>query len=159
MSSDVDKYHPYRLTARFKFSNLSYPMGASLSDILFSFVLEKYIVCDVCGLRSPSFVSNSVLNISPTDTSSIQNWFYKECTMASQITSTTVVYSIVYLGADLRKHQSSASLAFVRGIHLDRWIPRTNGQQRGKCFHLMTSSINHKSVNAGDSNGKHQKQP
>ena len=22
----------------------------------------------------------------------------------------------------------------------DRWIPRTNGQQRGKCFHLMTSS-------------------
>ena len=23
----------------------------------------------------------------------------------------------------------------------DRWIPRTNGQQRGKCFHLMTSSF------------------
>ena len=22
----------------------------------------------------------------------------------------------------------------------DRWLPRTNGQQRGKCFHLMTSS-------------------
>ena len=22
----------------------------------------------------------------------------------------------------------------------DRWIPCTNGQQRGKCFHLMTSS-------------------
>ena len=22
----------------------------------------------------------------------------------------------------------------------DRWIPRTNGQWRGKCFHLMTSS-------------------
>ena len=22
----------------------------------------------------------------------------------------------------------------------DRWIPRTNGQKRGKCFHLMTSS-------------------
>ena len=22
----------------------------------------------------------------------------------------------------------------------DRWIPRTNGQERGKCFHLMTSS-------------------
>ena len=27
---------------------------------------------------------------------------------------------------------------FVRGIH--RWIRRTNGQLRGKCFHLMTSS-------------------
>ena len=37
--------------------------------------------------------------------------------MASQITSLTIVYSTVYLGADQRKHQSSASLAFVRGIH------------------------------------------
>ena len=36
--------------------------------------------------------------------------------MASQITSLTIVYSIVYSGADQRKHQSSASLAFVRGI-------------------------------------------
>ena len=38
-------------------------------------------------------------------------------TMTSQITSLTVVYSIVCSGADQRKHQSSASLAFVRGIH------------------------------------------
>ena len=59
--------------------------------------------------------------------------------MASQITSLTVVYSIVYSDADQRKHQSSASLFFVRGIHRDRWIPRTKGQLRGKCFHLMTS--------------------
>ena len=36
--------------------------------------------------------------------------------MASQITSLTIVYSTVYSGADQRKHQSSASLAFVRGI-------------------------------------------
>ena len=86
-------------------------------------------------------------------------------TIASQITSLTIVYSIVYSNADQRKHQSSASLAFVRGITQsfiqtqikenikgprhwplcgeftgDRWIPRTNGQLRGKCFHLMTSS-------------------
>ena len=54
-------------------SSTTYPLGASLSDILFSFVLEKYIVCDVCGLRSPSFESSSVLYISPTDTSSMQN--------------------------------------------------------------------------------------
>ena len=38
-------------------------------------------------------------------------------TMASHITSLTMVYSTVYLGVDQRKHQSSASLAFVRGIH------------------------------------------
>ena len=37
--------------------------------------------------------------------------------MASQITSLTIVYSPVYSGADQRKHQSSASLAFVSGIH------------------------------------------
>ena len=43
--------------------------------------------------------------------------------MASQITSLTIVYSAVYSGTDQRKHQSSASLAFG-----DRWIPRTNGQ-------------------------------
>ena len=53
-------------------SSTTYPTGASLSDILFSFVLEKYIVCDVCGLRCPSFESSSVLYISPTDTSSMQ---------------------------------------------------------------------------------------
>ena len=37
--------------------------------------------------------------------------------MASQITSLTIVYSTVYSDADQRKHQSSASLAFVGGIH------------------------------------------
>ena len=37
--------------------------------------------------------------------------------MASQITSLTIVYSTVYSDTDQRKHQSSASLAFVRGIH------------------------------------------
>ena len=39
--------------------------------------------------------------------------------MASQIASLVIVYSTVYLGADQRKPQSFASLAFVRGIH--RW--------------------------------------
>ena len=38
-------------------------------------------------------------------------------TMASQITSLTNVYSVVSSGADQRKHQSPASLAFVRGNH------------------------------------------
>ena len=37
--------------------------------------------------------------------------------MASQITSLTIVYSAVYSSAEQRKHQSSAILAFVRGIH------------------------------------------
>ena len=71
--------------------------------------------------------------------------------MTSQITSLTIAYSTIYSGADQRKHQSYASLAFVRGIHWwpaqikenikalrhwplweeftgDQWIPHTNGQ-------------------------------
>ena len=38
-------------------------------------------------------------------------------TIASQITSLTIAYSTVYSGADQRKHQRFASLAFVQGIH------------------------------------------
>ena len=63
--------------------------------------------------------------------------------IASQITSLTIVYSTVYSDTDERKHQSSASLAFVRGIHRSpvnfphKW-PVTR-----KCFHLMTSSCIH----------------
>ena len=41
--------------------------------------------------------------------------------MASQITSLTIVYSTSYSGVDQRKHQSSASLAFVWGIPRDRY--------------------------------------
>ena len=37
--------------------------------------------------------------------------------IATQTTSLTIVYSTVYTGPDQRKHQSSASLAFVRAIH------------------------------------------
>ena len=37
--------------------------------------------------------------------------------IASQITSLTIVCSTAYSDADQRKHQSSASLAFVRRIH------------------------------------------
>ena len=40
-------------------------------------------------------------------------------TMASQITSLTIVYTSVYSGVVQRKYQSSASLAFVRGMQ--RW--------------------------------------
>ena len=62
-------------------------------------------------------------NIKPTHAyTGTHHGHYSDVTvgmMASQITSFTIVYSPVYSGADQRKHQSSASLAFVRGIH--RW--------------------------------------
>ena len=61
-------------------------------------------------------------------------------TMASQITSLTIVYSIVYSGADQRKHQSSAPLAFVRGIHGGPVNSPHKWPVTRKYFHLMTSS-------------------
>ena len=61
-------------------------------------------------------------------------------TMASKITGFSIVYPTVWSDTDQRKHQGSASLAFVRGIH--RWPvnSHTKGQLRGKCSHLMMSS-------------------
>ena len=43
--------------------------------------------------------------------------------LASQVTGVSIVCSTVCSGADQRKYQSSASLAFVGGIH--RWASYT----------------------------------
>ena len=61
-------------------------------------------------------------------------------TMASQSTSRTIFCSAVYSRADQRKHQSSASLVFVWGIH--RWPVNSphKGPVTRKMFHLMPSS-------------------
>ena len=53
--------------------------------------------------------------------------------MASQITSLMIVYSTIYSGTDQRKHQSSASLAFVRGIQ--RWP--VNSPHKGPVMQKM----------------------
>ena len=65
--------------------------------------------------------------------------------IASQITSLTIVYSTVYSGADQRKHQSSASLASVRGFQ--RWPVNSphKGPEKRKMFPfddvIMAASI------------------
>ena len=60
--------------------------------------------------------------------------------IASQITSLTIVYSTVYTDADQRKHQSSASLAFMWGLHRGPVNSPYKWPVTRKCFHLMTSS-------------------
>ena len=60
--------------------------------------------------------------------------------MASQITSLAIVYSSVYSGADQRKHQSSGSLAFKRGIHRGPVNSPHKWPVARKTFHSMTSS-------------------
>ena len=58
--------------------------------------------------------------------------------MASQISGVSIVCSTVCSVADQRKHQSSASLAFMRGIH--RWpvVSPYKGPITQKIFHLVT---------------------
>ena len=73
------------------------------------------------------------------------------CSMASQITSLTIVYSAVYSGADQRKHQSSASVAFVPGIHRGVRGP-VNFQHKWPVTRkmLMTSSCGRITANRHD---------
>ena len=59
--------------------------------------------------------------------------------VASHFTSVSFVCSTVSSGEDKRKHQSSASLAFVRGIHRGPVDSPHKGLVTRKCFHLMTS--------------------
>ena len=73
-------------------------------------------------MRCMSFVFLSILLSNPGPWKDIcaAEQYYNDVTMgamASQITSITIVYSTVYSGADQRKYQSSASLAFLRGIY------------------------------------------
>ena len=58
-------------------------------------------------------------------------------TTTSEITCLTIVYSTVYLGADQRKHQSSASLAFARKMFsFDDVIMRDTGKCKMWTYHL-----------------------
>ena len=66
--------------------------------------------------------------------------YHANCSQPSDITVTSlwtpwclntgvsIVCSAISSGADQRKHQSSASLAFVRENHRSWWIPLTKGQ-------------------------------
>ena len=79
--------------------------------------------------------------INDTSTNKVTHWNdVIMSSIASKITSLMFVYPTVYSGADQRKHQSSASLAFVREIHRSPVNSPHKGPVTRKCFHLMTSS-------------------
>ena len=60
--------------------------------------------------------------------------------MALQIASLTTVYSTVCSGVHQRKHQTPRHWPLCGEFNGNRWIPRTKGEWRVQCFHLMTSS-------------------
>ena len=84
------------------------------SQWIFSISVSRVFRMDILARR------NELWPLSSSTTSCGLLQHYNDVTMAataSLITSLTIVYSTVYSSADQRKHQSSASLAFVQGIH------------------------------------------
>ena len=81
---------------------------------------QELAVPDVCFVKCYITTPDVIPLTSLTITAHMVINHYDDVIMgaiASQITSLTIVYSTLYSGADQSKHQSSASLAFVRGIH------------------------------------------
>ena len=50
----------------------------SFSELQFPFVLEKYIICDICTVKSPAFETTSLLYVTPTDCTSMQELLMQE---------------------------------------------------------------------------------
>ena len=86
-----------------------------------------YIWCYIYIFFTPTHLFDDMLNrVCPKNHAHglhcyvLSKFHYRDVimgTIASQITSLTIVYSTVYSDADQRTHQSSSSLAIVRGIH------------------------------------------
>ena len=95
------------------------PARTAISNIYQNLILlkttydEAMLGCRACGIEIKLAIWVNLYYIKTTE-------HHSDViigTMASQITSLISVYLTVYSSADQRKHQSSASLAFVRGIH------------------------------------------
>ena len=75
---------------------------------------------------------------------------YYDVTMgaiASQIASLTIVYS--FIQTQLKENiKALCHWSLCEEFTGDQWIPCTNGQLRGKCFHLMKSSCLGQKFNA-----------
>ena len=90
----------------FEFSNINAFLGVCKYQIQVSWVFQTFSVYiqirNYGTLQATDIYNDAIMSA-----------------VASQITGLTIVYPTVYSDGDQRKHQSSASLAFVRGIH--RW--------------------------------------
>ena len=101
----------------------------SLRDVVYSLMLFPWwLICGIISVGNQMTALHRWCGVGPWFPTQIKpqdkecSFHYNDvimCAMASLIIGLTVVYSTVYSGADQRKHQSSTSLAFVRGIH--RW--------------------------------------
>ena len=100
--------------------------SASLYFIMTFYTVANHRQLAVCLFWLPTIARFTSRRASFEESVSISWWHHKEVVhhtgvimsaMAPQITSVSIVRSTVYSGDNQRKHQSSASLAFVRGNH------------------------------------------
>ena len=101
------------------------PVAPCPRDQCTSYVGKMQPMIDVCHFkvkdrRSGTWVVRSFCHVCPIVLCLLE-WIASHVhyndTIMGAITSKITSLTIVYSGADQRKHQSSASLAFVRGIH------------------------------------------
>ena len=90
-------------------------------------LIIRVCACNICEIHRVKFIKTYRFK-SFTHYSHV-----KMSVIASQITNLTIVYSTMYSGADQRKHQNSASMAFLRGIH--RWP--ANSPHKGPVTHNL----------------------
>ena len=102
--------------------------GCHFADDIFNFILLNEICCALTDVSQTLFLRDQLTNrrhkiqmmvLHRSGDKPLSHSNDVIMSAIAQITSLTTVYSTVYSGADQRKHQSSASLAVVRGIH--RW--------------------------------------
>ena len=100
--------------------NWRYGIGCANISQCMKILDKSWTIGKSCARRNAILLYNLYLfkNSFLTLITFINTWYHyndvKMGAIASQITSLTIVYSIVYSDADQRKHQSSASLASVR---------------------------------------------
>ena len=115
MVLECRRHMGYNLISQNQFMSLWYKSGKK------SFVLGWV-------LKRPS--EHNVSNVRKVV---LSGYHYNDVIMsavAPQITSLTIIYWTGHSGVDQRKHQSSASLAFVWEFTGHRWISRTKGVTR-----------------------------
>ena len=117
----------------------------------------RYIICFLILYQEPGRISEipdiaqfKIARLYSTATTNLgQNFGYTMLiflllfiTVTSQITGVSIVCSTVCSGGDQRKHQSSSSLAFMRGIHY--WAPcRFAGFLRRHAAHSNEQDASH----------------
>ena len=113
--------------------------SAEYAPICFQATRRQAIIWTNDGLFIDAYMRHSA-SISDMWFEKVSNIHYDDVIMsaiASQNASLTIVYSIVQIKENIKAPRHWPLWGEFTG---DRWIPRTNGQLRGNCFHLMTSS-------------------